>query len=418
MNALVLDGKFINHDGEFDGRVDVNRATGLIEHVSRARGPSKSEIDTTGCLIFPGFGDIHVHAREDAGGTQSYKETFRTASEAAIRGGVTFFAEMPNNPVAPVTDERYREKEKIAGRSLVPVVLYGGIGPKTKPLSFPVPYKVFMGPSVGDLFFTSQEELEASLAHYRGQNISFHCEDPAALKAHEHESTHELRRSPEAEIIAVDFALALIQKYDLAGKICHASTLSAVRKIIEAKQRGVSVTCEIAPHHLYFDAASVSDEKRRWLQVNPALRTNPADRNALIELLRTGGIDFLATDHAPHTKEEKMKGTSGMPHLDTYGPFTAWLMREHKFTPQDIARVSAFNPGNFVNPYLPKKYGKGFGVIAEGYYGSFTIINPDLPMTVRQEDLKTKCGWSPFEGMRFPGSVIHNIVGGKVYNNS
>ncbi len=416
MSTLILEGKFANHDREFDGRVEVNRETGLIGRVGRAQG--SSDIDTAGCLIFPGFGDIHVHAREDAGGTQSYKETFRTASEAAVHGGVTFFAEMPNNPVAPVTDERYWEKEKLTKQSLVPVVLYGGIGPKTKPLSFPVPYKVFMGPSVGDLFFTSQEELESVIKSYRGQNVSFHCEDPVTLKAHEHEPTHELRRPPETETIAVDFALTLIHKYDLKGKICHASTLSAVRKIIEAKKRGVPVTIEIAPHHLYFDAASVSDEKRRWLQVNPALRTNPAERKELIALLRTGDIDYLATDHAPHTREEKLKGTSGMPHLDTYGPFATWLMREHKFTPSEVARVSAFNPGNFVNPYLPPKYGKGFCVIEEGYYGSFTIINLNCPTIVRADELKTKCGWSPFEGVRFPGSVTHTIVGGKVYNNS
>ena len=275
-----------------------------------------------------------------------------------------------------------------------------------------------MGPSIGDLFFVSQKELEEVIAEYRGQNVSFHSEDPGILKIHEKEATHELRRPPEAEIRAIEFALDLIEKYDLQGKICHASTLLGIQRVIAAKKRGVRVTCEITPHHLYFDTTMINDANRVWLQMNPALRTSPADRTELIALLRNGSIDYLATDHAPHTKEEKLKGISGVPHLDTYGPFVTWLMKQHNFTPQDIARVCSYNPGNFVKPYLPKTYGKGFGKIEEGYYGSFTILNPDQPITIQEKDLKTKCGWSPFEGTTFPGRVTHTVVGGKVYTDT
>jgi len=137
---------------------------------------------------------------------------------------------------------------------------------------------------------------------------------------------------------------------------------------------------------------------------------------ALIEALRRGEVDYLATDHAPHTREEKIKGISGVPHLDTYGVFTTWLMKTCGFLPEDIARVAAYNPGVFVNQFLPKSYGKGFGRIAEGYVGSLTIIDPNLKTVITRDILKTKCAWSPFEGMKFPGRVRHTIVKGNVYN--
>jgi dihydroorotase len=126
-------------------------------------------------------------------------------------------------------------------------------------------------------------------------------------------------------------------------------------------------------------------------------------------------VDYLATDHAPHTPEDKMGGKSGVPHLDTYGAFATWLMAEHGFSARDIARVCAYNPGCFVKEFLPQGFGNGFGVIEPGYFGSLSILNPDAPTAVRREDMKTKCGWSPFEGYTFPGRVTYTILNGNVY---
>ena len=145
--------------------------SGLIEHVGPMTG--KSDLDLAGQLIFPGFGDIHIHAREDASQLQIYKEDFATTSAASIHGGITHVADMPNNPKAPVDDASYLEKEKLAAKSAVYVTLYAGIGPATNPLARNVPYKAFMGPSVGNLFFESQAQLESVLAQYRGKNVSF-----------------------------------------------------------------------------------------------------------------------------------------------------------------------------------------------------------------------------------------------------
>jgi dihydroorotase len=405
-NMFSLEGRLINNTGEKRARVEINTESGVIEKITESIGTADLMLQDE--LIFPGFGDVHVHAREDASGKQSYKEDFQTVGKAALHGGVCFIAEMPNNPIAPVNQDTYREKQRLAKTSPISVLLYAGIGPNTKPLSLPVPYKVFMGPSVGNLFFTNFAELERVIAQYEGQAISFHCEDPKILT--------ETSRPPAAEISAIEFALYVIEKYNVQGKVCHCSTQQGIEKIAQAKQRGVQVTCEVTPHHLYFDESMITDENRKWLQVNPPIR-NREDRLALISALREGVIDYLATDHAPHTKEEKERGLSageagisGMPHLDTYGAFTIWLMKEHNFTPQDIARVCSYNPGQFVHKFLSEKYGS----IQEGFMGSLTIIDSNTPSIIRKDNLETKCGWSPFEGVEFPGQVLYTIHKGKI----
>ena len=409
---LRVEGKLVNHDRVFEGAVLIDPTTGLIVDILPATGVS--DLDTSGCLIFPGFGDIHIHAREDASGTQTYKEDFSTASAAAIHGGVTQVVDMPNNPTAPVDDARYAAKEQLAAKSDVHVTLYAGIGPGTQPLARHVPYKVYMGPSVGDLFFTSQAQLETVMEQYRGRNVSFHCEDPEILEASREAATHEQRRPPSAEISATKFALHLIETYGLKGKLCHYSTGEGLQQIVAAKQRGVRVTCEVTPHHLFFDVSMLTDGNRMSLQMNPPLR-EPDDRLALIEALREGHIDYIATDHAPHTLEEKAIGASGVPLLDTYGAFAAWLMREHNFLPQDIARVCACNPGRFVHEFLPAGFGEGYGHIAPGYVGSLTILDLTTPYDVTRESVRTKCGWSPFEGYTLPGSVRWTVLRGAVH---
>jgi dihydroorotase len=363
------------------------------------------------CLIFAGMGDIHIHARDDVSRKETYKEDFATAAAAAINGGVVHVADMPNNPAAPIDDASYTAKRRHLSSRRVPmqVTLYAGIGPGTRPLSFDVPYKAYMGPSVGDLYFTSLQQLDETLARYRGCNVSFHCEDPELLDANRNRSTHEQRRPPECEVSATRFALAMIEKYDLTGKLCHYSVQEGLPLIRVARAKGLRVTCEVTPHHLYFGEADVTNENRGWMQMNPPLRRT-SDRLAMLDALRDGTLDYLATDHAPHTREENARGISGQPHLDTYGAFVTWLILEHRFTPQRIAEICSANPGAFVNPYTaPKKFGR----IEPGYTASLTVLNLKRSWTVRREDLKTKCGWSPFEGMTFPGSVEAVFVEGR-----
>jgi dihydroorotase len=143
------------------------------------------------------------------------------------------------------------------------------------------------------------------------------------------------------------------------------------------------------------------------MQMNPPLRS-PKDREAMLEALRNGPADYLATDHAPHTIAEKAKGISGQPHLDTYGPFVTWLLVEKGFAPERIAAVCAANPGSFVRPYQSERFGR----LLPGYVGSLTVLDLKRPLTVRRRELRTRCGWSPFEGVAFPGSVAAVFVRG------
>ncbi|MBI5139549.1 amidohydrolase family protein, partial [Candidatus Nomurabacteria bacterium] len=166
---------------------------------------------------------------------------------------------------------------------------------------------------------------------------------------------------------------------NLSGKICHTSTKEGIEKIKNAKAKKINVLTEVSPHHLFFDEGLLTAQNQNWMQMNPPLRTKE-DREYLIEALREGAIDFIATDHAPHTEEEKLKGTSGTPQLDTYGLFTTWLMEKHNFTPEQIVRVCSYNPGKFINDFTANKYGK----IEEGYTGSLTIIDKNKPKKITQ----------------------------------
>ncbi len=340
---IVVEGLLADIDGVRPGQVVIEN--GVIVAVGEKLA-APEHVFGDDCLIFAGMGDIHIHAREDVSGKDTHKETFATAAAAALHGGVVHVADMPNNPIAPIDDASYQAKENLLAQARLPVTftLYAGIGPGTRPLHRSVPYKAYMGPSVGDLFFRSLEELDQALAHYRGQNVSFHCEDPILLDKHRLALTHELRRPAECELSATRFALGLVEKYSLKGKLCHYSVKEGLPLIRAAKAQGLPVTAEVTPHHLFFDTTTITERNRGWMQMNPPLRS-PADRLAMLEALRDGTADYLATDHAPHTLAEKEKGISGQPHLDTYGPFVTWLLAEAGFSPERVGGHLLGQPG-------------------------------------------------------------------------
>jgi dihydroorotase len=190
--------------------------------------------------------------------------------------------------------------------------------------------------------------------------------------------------------------------------------------IRQARQRGAKVLIEVTPQHLFFDLEQIKAADLRNFQMNPPIRTS-LDRQALFEALENGEIDFLATDHAPHTIEEKERGTSGLTGLDTFVPFVTWLIQKG-IDPKLIAKVAAENPGDFFNQFLPSwsrispifaGFGKGNGYLAPGYRANFTVLNCRKPLTVTTEFLKTKARNSPFLGITFPGQVEALFIGGK-----
>lgn len=366
------------------------------------------------CLLFAGMGDIHIHAREDITAKNNYKEDFHSACCAALNGGVVHLADMPNNPVPPVDDQSYLQKVALARNSILPILMYAGIGPETRPLSFDVPYKAYMGPSVGELYFKSNEELEEVLKYYRGKWVSFHCEDPQILEASKMASDHFLKRPIAAEVMATDFALKLIEKFDLHGKLCHYSAGAGLDAIRAARKKGLKVTCEVTPQHLYFSEESIRQmppEQQVLYQMNPPIRSQ-SDSDKLMEALRNHEIDFLATDHAPHSPEEKARGMSGMPGLDTFAGFVSWLLLDQKIPAQTIALIASENPGRFFNHFLKTfghekahRWGLGMGLLAPGYSASFTVLNLEKTEVITPKKLATKALWSPFLNLQFPGSL-------------
>lgn len=403
--------------------------SGLITEVADCLLP-KERIDYyfgDECLLFAGMGDIHIHARQDVSGKNNYKEDFKSACCAAINGGLVHVADMPNNPVPPIDDESYLAKVQLAANSEVPILMYAGIGPNTQPLSFSVPYKVYMGPSIGELYFKNNSDLEDVLKNYRHQHVSFHCEDPEILEEHKNEADHFLKRPILAELSATDFALTMIEKFELVGKLCHYSAGEGLEKIREAKKRGLAVTCEVTPQHLYFSEEKIKGmpkEEQVLFQMNPPIRHSD-DAKQLLDALRNNEIDYLATDHAPHSPEEKKQGMSGMPGLDTYASFVTWLLVDQKISAQTISLISAENPGRFFNQFLMglnikstlfKKWGKGMGFLEPGFSASFTVLNLNRPHTVTRSNIKTKAQWSPFLDITFPGSLEALWIGGSLKN--
>lgn len=408
-NSNSISGLFCFPDTVKKGTIHWNTENGLITEFTEAAGPDPWP---ESCLIFPGFIDVHIHSRDDVSKKETYKEDFKTLSLAALNGGVSHVADMPNNPCAPINDESYQAKEALLSVASIGITLYAGIGPETRPLRRHVPYKAYMGPSVGDLFFSNQEDLDRVLEHYQGRHVSFHCEDPVILEDNKHQPTHELKRPPSAEIVSTRFALDMIRKHQLIGKLCHYSTREGLEMIKAAKKDGLPVTCEVTPHHLFFDESMLNDDNRVWLQMNPPLRS-AEDREALLKALKEEHIDYLATDHAPHTTEEKLTGVSGVPHLDTYGSFVAWLINEKQFTPQDILKFCCQKPAHFLKPFLDSSYGQGIGSLQPGYRADFTVLDLKENWIPKKKDLQTKCAWSPFENINLPGKVKASIIGGQ-----
>jgi dihydroorotase len=376
-------------------------------------------------LLFAGMGDIHIHAREDVTGINNYKEDFNSACCAALNGGLVHLADMPNNPIPPIDDESYLNKMELSRKSKLPILMYAGIGPHTRPLSFPVPYKAYMGPSIGDLFFKNNLELETVLQYYRNQWVSFHCEDPEILEQNAGAPDHFKRRPVEAEIMATDHALNFIEKFDLAGKLCHYSAGKGLDSIRAAKLKGLSVTCEVTPQHLFFSEEKIrlmNPSEQTFFQMNPPIRPE-SDRKKLLDALKNNEIDYLATDHAPHSPDEKKRGMSGLPGLDTYAAFVTWLLLDQKISAQTIALITAENPGKFFNQFLEglniktdlyKKWGKGMGQLKPGFSASFTVLNLKKPHTVTTSNIKTKAQWSPFLNTTFPGSLEAVFLSGNI----
>ncbi len=352
------------------------------------------------------------------------KETFRSAGEAAINGGVTLFGAMPNDPMPPDNARAYARKREISASSICPVILFAAITERSEPWQ-DIPYKVYLDAAPSPVSFTSWGDLENVLARYSKCRVFFHAEDPEILRHFQGPGPRWKTRPPEAEIRAVEKILELTAKLGLHSHICHVSTERAVSLIGDYNRTSEDrVTCEVTPHHLFF---SVQDGKilaageqnvsaSALLECNPPMRPE-SDRRFLLDALKEGVIDVLASDHAPHTMDDKRNGSPGMPHLDTLGPFAGWLMNQCEYSPVRVAEVLSTAPARLFHQDLDLPQ----GTIGTGYAASLTILDIRNSTLVEgnrikgRGALKTLCGWSPFEGVRLPARVAGTVVRGKQY---
>ena len=365
-------------------------------------------IDASGLHVLPGLIDAHVHLR-DPGAT--HKEDFVTGTRAALAGGVTTVLDMPNNPVPTTSRIALEEKRALAhARAVCDYGFFIGATEENARLEIgdwgAVGVKLYMGATTGDLLVT---DFAATYRHFAAPHrlpVVVHAEDNDALRffaSDPSRARHSARRPPITAALAVSRALALAEETGRQLHIAHLSTAREIELVKNTKARGINVTCEVTPQHLFLSA---DDEERlgAFGIVNPPLRS-PDDVRALWRNL--GHVDLIATDHAPHTIEEKQsaKPPSGMPGLETMLPLLLTAASEKRLTLQDIARLTARNPARVF--HLAHK-----GEIATSNYADLVLVQLDEEY-VLQKPWQTKCNWSPFEGWRVHGRIVRVFLRGQ-----
>ena len=380
----------------------------VAEHLSAC--DTVSAFDSSEYVIFPGFCDVHVHFREPG---FSYKETIETGSAAAAHGGYTAVCTMPNLKPVPDSVEHLRQQtELIEKNATVKVYPYASItvGQKGECLSD------MAGMSTDSIAFSDDgkgvqdEELmrKAMLEAKRlGKMIVAHCEDNSLLyggyihdgeyaRAHSHKGI-----CSESEWKPIERDLRLAKETGCKYHVCHISTKESVELIRKAKAEGVDVTCETGPHYLVMDDSDLQEDGK--FKMNPPLR-GKEDRLALIEGIKDGTIDMIATDHAPHSAEEKSKGLAGSA-FGIVGLETAFqimytsFVKTGEITLQKLIELMAINPRN--------RFGIPLGT-------DYTVWDLKAQSRINPEDFLSKGKAMPFEGRPVIGKCVLTVCDGKV----
>ena len=379
-------------------------------------------VDAAGAYLLPGLIDDQVHFREPG---LTHKATIHSESRAAVAGGITSYMEMPNTVPNTLTQELLQNKYDIGAKdSLANYSFYMGVSNenldevlRTDPEQV-CGLKIFMGSSTGNMLVDSEQTLRNVFAQ-APMLVATHCEDEATVRANMQRyreqygedvpiQFHPLIRSEEACYRSSSLAVTLAREYGTRLHVLHISTareLSLFDNTTPLTEK--RITAEACLHHLWFDD-SAYEEKGTLIKWNPAVKT-AQDREAIFQAVLDGTIDVLATDHAPHTLEEKQqtyfKAPSGGP-LVQHG-LVALLEFYHqgKISLETIVEKACHHPA-----ILFQVDRRGF--LKEGYYADLVLVNPQSSWTVSRDNVLAKCGWSPFEGQTFQSEVTHTWVSG------
>ena len=416
MKYLLKNGLLFTKDGFRP--VDLSVAEGRVISVAGGLEAAAGAvaIDLHHAAVFPGFVDVHVHLREPG---FSYKETIRTGSLAAARGGYAHVCAMPNlNPIPDSLEALNVQREIIARDAAVHVYPYGAItrGERGEALADMEAMAPFVAGFSDDGRGVQSGEMmrEAMLEAKRlGKPVAAHCEDNSLLRGGyihdgDYARTHGHRGiCSESEWGQIARDLKLAEETGVKYHVCHISARESVTLIREAKARGVDVTCETGPHYLVFCDGDLREDGR--FKMNPPIRSRE-DRAALIEGLRDGTIDMIATDHAPHSAEEKSRGLEksamGVVGLET--AFAAVYTHLVKPGLLSMDRLMALLNGNAARRF-------GYGTpLAEGQPADLTVFGLDRPFRVDPEQFRSMGRATPFAGMELYGVCLLTMADGKI----
>jgi dihydroorotase len=426
-STLLLNANIVNEGKVFQGDILVRGQ--FIERIGTNLASINADkiIDLQGKYIFPGAIDDQVHFREPG---LTHKANIFSESRAAVAGGVTSFMEMPNTNPPTFTQELLEEKYAIASRtSLANYSFFIGAANdnleqvlKTD-LRKVCGLKIFMGSSTGNLLVDNERVLNDFFSKFPGL-IATHCEDEETIKQNSAEYKakygeeipvrfHPLIRSAEACYKSSSFAIDLAKKHGTRLHILHISTEKETHLFSADSVEKKKITAEACIHHLWFNDTDY-ERLGTLIKWNPAVKTK-ADQEAVLKALIDGRIDVIATDHAPHTLEEKtntyFKAPSGGPLVQHSLVAMIELHRQGKITLEKIAEKMSHNPALLFQ--IDKR-----GFIREGYYADLAVVDFNAPWIVGEGNIIAKCGWSPLKGTKFACSVSHTFVSGRLaYEN-
>lgn len=425
---LIKNARIVNEGSILEGDmlIEDDRIAKIDKHLSQVNSDT-TLIDAEGKFLIPGVIDDQVHFREPG---LTHKAEIFTESRAAVAGGITSYIEQPNTIPQAVTLELLEKKYDIAREKSVANYAFN-LGAtndnieeikKADPSRIPG-VKVFMGSSTGNMLVDEEKSLNRIFGESPLPVIT-HCEDEATISFNFEQykdrygddipiEFHPEIRSREACFKSTSLAVELAKKHNTRLHVYHISTAEETALFSNKPLEEKRITAEACVHHLWFSAEDYA-ELGTLIKWNPAVK-EVSDRDAIWKALKEGRLDVIATDHAPHTLEEKKnvytKAPSGGPLVQHALPAIMEYVRDEELSMEMLVTKMCHNPAIIFNI-------KERGFLREGYYADLVLLDPSRPWKVNKENILYKCGWSPFEGVTFRSRISHTIVNGRVvYDN-